>query len=42
MSAEARSKIYYDFKDPGSLGGVLRLPRRVKQLHVSGSTRQTV
>ena len=42
MSAEALSKIYHDPKDPGSLGGVKRLLRRAKQLHVPGSKRQTV
>ena len=42
MSAEVLSKIYHDPKDPGSLGGVERLLRRARQLHVPGVTRQTV
>ena len=42
MFAEAVSKIYQDPKDPGSLGGVERLLRRAKQLHVSSVTRKTV
>ena len=42
MSAKALSKIYHDPKDPGSLGGVERLLRRAKQLHVPGATQQTV
>ena len=42
MSAEALSKIYHDPKYPGSLGSVEWLLRRAKQLHVPGSTKQTV
>ena len=42
MSAEALSKINHDSKDPGFLGGVERHFRRAKQLHIPGSTRQTV
>ena len=42
MSAEVLSKIYHDPKDPGSLGGVNRLLRRARQLHVSGVTRKSV
>ena len=42
MSAEALSKIFYDPKDPGSLGGAYRLLQRASQLHVSDVTRQTV
>ena len=36
MSAEALCKIDHDQKDTGSLGGVERLLRRARQLHVSG------
>ena len=42
MSAEALNNIYHNPNDPGSLGGVERLLRRAKQLHVPSSTRQTV
>ena len=42
MSVEALSRIYHDPKDPGSLGGVERLLRRARQLHVPGVTRKTV
>ena len=42
MPTEALSKIYHDPKDPGSLGGVMRLLQRARQLHVLGITRQTV
>ena len=42
MSAEVLNKIYHDPKDPGSLGGVERLLRRARQLHVAGVTRRTV
>ena len=42
MFAEALSNIYHDPKDPGFLGGVERLLRRARQLHVPGFTRQTV
>ena len=42
MSAKTLSKIYHNFKDPGSLGGVERLLRRAKQLPVPGATRKTV
>ena len=42
MSAEVLRKIYHNLNDPGSLGGVERLLRRTRQLHVPGVTRQTV
>ena len=42
MSAKALSKIYHNFKYPGSLGGVKRLLKRVKQLYVPGDSRQTI
>ena len=42
MTTEALNRIYHDPHDPGSLGGVDRLLRRAKQLHVPGATRQTV
>ena len=42
MSAKALSRIYHYTKDPGSLGGVERLLRRARQLHVSGDTRKSV
>ena len=42
MSTEVLSKINHDPKDPGSLGGVERLLRRARQLHVPGVTRKTV
>ena len=42
MSAVVLSKIYHDPKDPGSLGGVERLLRRVRQLHLPGVTRKSV
>ena len=42
MSAKAQSKIFHNQKDPGSMGGVERLCRRARQLHVPGVTRQTV
>ena len=42
MSEEALSKINHDPKTLGSLIGVERVFRRAKQLHVPGSTRQTV
>ena len=42
MSAEVISQIYHDPKDPGSLGGVKRLLRRARQLHVPGVARKTV
>ena len=42
MSAKALSKIYHDPKDPGSLGGVERLLRCARHLHVTGVTRKTV
>ena len=42
MSAEVLSRIYHDPKDPGSLGGVERLLRRVRQLHAPGATRKEV
>ena len=42
MSTEVLSKIFHDFKDPGSLGGGERVLRRSRQLHVPVVTRQTV
>ena len=42
MSAEVVSKIYYDPKDPGSLGGVERLLPRARQLHVPYVKRKSV
>ena len=39
---KVRSKLNYDPNDPGSLGGVERLLRRARQIHVSGETRKTV
>ena len=42
MSAEVLTKIYHDPKNPGSLGGVERLLRRARQLHVPGITRKSV
>ena len=42
MSAEVLSKIYHDPKDPRSLGGVERLLRHARQLHVSGVTRKSI
>ena len=42
MSADVLTKIYHDPKDPGSLGGVERLLRRAKQLHVPGATQKTI
>ena len=42
MSAKTLSKIYHDPKDPGSLGGVERIFRRARQLHVPGATYKTV
>ena len=42
MSAEVLSKIYHDPKDPGSLGGVERLLRRGRELHVPGVTRKSI
>ena len=42
MSAKTLSKICHNPKDPGSLGGVNRLLRRARQLHVPGATRKTV
>ena len=40
MLAEALSKIYHDPKDP--LGGINRLLRRARQLHVPGVTRKKI
>ena len=42
MSAEALNRIYHNPIDPGFLDNVDRLLRRAKQLHVPGTTRQTV
>ena len=42
MSAEILSKIYHDPKDSGYLGGVERLLRRARQLHVPNVTRKSV
>ena len=42
MSALAPSKIYHNSKDPGFLGGVLRLLRRARQHHVRGISWQKV
>ena len=42
MFPEALKHIYYDLKDTGSLGGVERLFRRAKQLHIPGATRKRV
>ena len=42
MSAEVLSRIYYDPKDPGSLGGVERLLRRAKELHAPDTPRTKV
>ena len=42
MFTEFLSKIYYDYKNPGSLGGVKRLLGCASQLHVSIATRQMV
>ena len=42
MSADVLSKIYHDPKDPGFLGGVERLLRRARQLHVPNVKRKSV
>ena len=42
MSAEVLSKIYHDPKDPEFLGGVDRLLRRARQIHVPDVTRKTI
>ena len=42
MSAEVLSKIYHHPKDLESLGGVERLLRRARELHVPGVTRKSV
>ena len=42
MSTKARSKIYHNPKDPGSLDGVERFLQRARQLHVPGVTRKMV
>ena len=42
MSTKALKRIYHDPKDPGSLGGVDRLLRRAKQLHIPKATRQSI
>ena len=42
MFAKALSKIYYHSKDTGFLGGVERILKRARQLHVLNVTRQTV
>ena len=42
MSAEVRSRIYHNPKDPGYLGGVDRLLRLARQLQALGATRNNV
>ena len=42
MSAKVLSKIHYDPKNPGSLGGVKRLLRRARELHVTGVTQKSI
>ena len=42
MSAEVLGRIYHDPKDSGSLGGVERLLRRARQLHVRGVTQKSI
>ena len=42
MSAEVLGRIYHDPKDPGSLGGVERLLRRARLLHVPKVTQKSV
>ena len=42
MSAKVLGRIYHDPKDPYSLGGVERLLRRGRQLHVTGVTQKSV
>ena len=42
ISTEVLGRINHDPKDPGSLGGVERLLRHARQLHVAGVTQKSV